>query len=217
VHRLLLAIRPVIAGTLRPYQPPSLFEPLFTPSQFTNANTPFLGSGESGKSTIVKQMKIIHQSGFSREELLTYRLTIYKNLVDSAQDIILAMRKIGIDCETPSNRVSSPSFFFSRKFPGIIWFVLQTIGLRYLLSQRPAFRDFYYHPNLPSSRPFPTPSAYPGGTASPFLTPRTPLWYYYTPLHIVIIALAGTPNFLCSSIRYLSIIPFYSHRLPTSN
>jgi guanine nucleotide-binding protein subunit alpha len=63
-----------------------------------------LGSGESGKSTIVKQMKIIHQNGFSRDELLTYRMTIYRNLVDSAQAIVLAMRKIGLDCETPSNR-----------------------------------------------------------------------------------------------------------------
>jgi len=65
-----------------------------------------LGSGESGKSTIVKQMKIIHQNGFSREELLTYRMTVYRNLVDSAQAIVLAMRKIGIDCETPSNRTN---------------------------------------------------------------------------------------------------------------
>ena len=51
-------------------------------------------------------MKIIHQNGFTQEELLTYRMTIYRNLVDSAQAIILAMRKIGVDCETPSNRVS---------------------------------------------------------------------------------------------------------------
>ncbi|KAG0378708.1 Guanine nucleotide-binding protein alpha-2 subunit [Mortierella sp. AD032] len=34
-----------------------------------------LGSGESGKSTIVKQMKVIHQGGYSQEELATYRLT----------------------------------------------------------------------------------------------------------------------------------------------
>jgi predicted ATPase len=43
------------------------------------------GSGESGKSTIVKQMKIIHQNGYTREELLVYRYTVYKNLVESAQ------------------------------------------------------------------------------------------------------------------------------------
>ena len=69
----------------------------------------FTGSGESGKSTIVKQMKIIHQTGFSRKE----PLTIYRNLVDSAQAIVLAMIQIGEDGETPSNRVSlSISLFF---------------------------------------------------------------------------------------------------------
>ncbi|CAG8819740.1 21068_t:CDS:2, partial [Racocetra persica] len=46
-----------------------------------------LGSGESGKSTIVKQMKIIHQNGYSKEELALYRITVYKNLIDSAQAI----------------------------------------------------------------------------------------------------------------------------------
>jgi guanine nucleotide-binding protein subunit alpha len=50
-------------------------------------------------------MKIIHQNGFSREELLSYRSIIYKNVLDSAQDIIGAMRKIGVDCQLPENRV----------------------------------------------------------------------------------------------------------------
>lgn len=34
------------------------------------------GSGESGKSTIVKQMKIIHQNGYTKEELLQFRLIV---------------------------------------------------------------------------------------------------------------------------------------------
>jgi guanine nucleotide-binding protein G(i) subunit alpha len=50
-------------------------------------------------------MKIINQNGFTRDELLGYRQTIYKNLVDSAQAIILQMRKLQIDCEVPENRV----------------------------------------------------------------------------------------------------------------
>ncbi|KAH7920557.1 guanine nucleotide binding protein, alpha subunit [Leucogyrophana mollusca] len=66
-----------------------------------------LGSGESGKSTIVKQMKIIHQNGFSRDELMTYRPTIYKNTVDSAQAIVLAMRKLKVDCVLPANRANA--------------------------------------------------------------------------------------------------------------
>ncbi|KAJ7594999.1 guanine nucleotide binding protein, alpha subunit [Mycena floridula] len=63
-----------------------------------------LGSGESGKSTIVKQMKILHQGGFSHEDLASFRPTVYKNVVDSAQAIVLAMRKIGVDCIQSSNR-----------------------------------------------------------------------------------------------------------------
>ncbi|KAG9225536.1 hypothetical protein CCMSSC00406_0003039 [Pleurotus cornucopiae] len=63
-----------------------------------------LGSGESGKSTIVKQMKIIHQNGFTKDELESYRPIIYKNVLDSAQAIVLAMRKIGVEPERYSNR-----------------------------------------------------------------------------------------------------------------
>ncbi|KAF9019687.1 heterotrimeric G-protein alpha subunit, GPA3-like protein [Hymenopellis radicata] len=64
-----------------------------------------LGSGESGKSTIVKQMKIIHQGGFTPPELESYRGTVYKNVLESAQAIVQAMRKIGVDCANYSNRV----------------------------------------------------------------------------------------------------------------
>ncbi|KAJ7275897.1 guanine nucleotide binding protein, alpha subunit [Mycena rebaudengoi] len=51
-----------------------------------------IGSGESGKSTIVKQMKIIHQQGFNNDELLAFRPIIHKNAVDSAQAVVLALR-----------------------------------------------------------------------------------------------------------------------------
>ncbi|KAI8094329.1 heterotrimeric G protein alpha subunit A [Thamnidium elegans] len=54
-----------------------------------------LGSGESGKSTVVKQMKIIHQNGYSQDELLTWKLTIFKNIIDSIQSIVAAMLKFG--------------------------------------------------------------------------------------------------------------------------
>ncbi|KAF8181243.1 heterotrimeric G protein alpha subunit C [Mycena galopus ATCC 62051] len=56
-----------------------------------------LGSGESGKSTIVKQMKIIHQAGFSFDELKAFRPTIHKNVVDSAQAVVQAIRACGLE------------------------------------------------------------------------------------------------------------------------
>lgn len=101
---LLLGTSPLIScrpshPLLTPCLPPlSLSFPAFIAST---------GSGESGKSTIVKQMKIIHQNGYNKEELLTYRTTIYRNLLESAKNILLAMRKIGVDCQNPANRVCS--------------------------------------------------------------------------------------------------------------
>ena len=50
-------------------------------------------------------MKIIHQNGYTQDELMTFRTTIYKNTLESAHHILLAMRKIGADCQNPQNRV----------------------------------------------------------------------------------------------------------------
>ncbi|CEP19171.1 hypothetical protein [Parasitella parasitica] len=59
-----------------------------------------LGSGESGKSTIVKQMKIIHQNGYSQDELKSWKLTIFKNIIESIQAIIAAAEKFEYKFET---------------------------------------------------------------------------------------------------------------------
>ncbi|KAJ6596186.1 heterotrimeric G-protein alpha subunit, GPA3-like protein [Mycena vulgaris] len=56
-----------------------------------------LGSGESGKSTIVKQMKIIHQAGFTQRERAEYRTTIYKNVLDSARTLARVVRRVGVE------------------------------------------------------------------------------------------------------------------------
>jgi len=46
-----------------------------------------LGTGESGKSTIAKQMKILHANGFTTQELLTYKQVVYNNCVTSMKSI----------------------------------------------------------------------------------------------------------------------------------
>lgn len=66
-----------------------------------------MGSGESGKSTILKQMKIIHQNGYSQDDLLMYKTTIYKNLLDCAKIIVNALDQFGIDLNTPSSTDSN--------------------------------------------------------------------------------------------------------------
>ncbi|CAL8259142.1 unnamed protein product [Gadus morhua 'NCC'] len=56
-----------------------------------------LGAGESGKSTIVKQMKIIHEDGYSEEECKQYKVVVYSNTIQSIIAIIRAMGWLKID------------------------------------------------------------------------------------------------------------------------
>uniref|UniRef100_A0A672MWG6 Guanine nucleotide-binding protein G(i) subunit alpha-2 n=1 Tax=Sinocyclocheilus grahami TaxID=75366 RepID=A0A672MWG6_SINGR len=56
-----------------------------------------LGAGESGKSTIVKQMKIIHEDGYSEDECKQYRAVVYSNTIQSIMAIIKAMSNLKID------------------------------------------------------------------------------------------------------------------------
>ena len=52
-------------------------------------------------------MKIIHQGGFSDAELVDYRPVVYKNVLDSAQQVVIYMKKIGLEFVEDSNRVRS--------------------------------------------------------------------------------------------------------------
>ncbi|KAG6839941.1 hypothetical protein C0991_010173 [Blastosporella zonata] len=48
-------------------------------------------------------MKIIHQTGFSRDELEAYRLVVYRNVLDSAHSVLVCMRKLRMDCASLHN------------------------------------------------------------------------------------------------------------------
>jgi guanine nucleotide-binding protein G(i) subunit alpha len=48
-------------------------------------------------------MKIIHQNGYTMDELSMYRLTIYKNVIDCAKSLIGAMRQFDIEPENEGN------------------------------------------------------------------------------------------------------------------
>merc|ERR1712093_278796 len=47
-----------------------------------------LGAGESGKSTVAKQMKIIHQESWTEEERKNFVMTIHQNIYDSLKAMI---------------------------------------------------------------------------------------------------------------------------------
>ncbi|GBG26257.1 Guanine nucleotide-binding protein subunit alpha [Hondaea fermentalgiana] len=56
-----------------------------------------LGSGESGKSTIFKQMRLIYGAGYPEEECIKLRPFLIGNVIEGAQDIINAGEALGID------------------------------------------------------------------------------------------------------------------------
>lgn len=55
-----------------------------------------LGTGESGKSTILKQMKIIHQGGYSEEERCRFKAEIFRNVVEGMQQVLQGMSRLGV-------------------------------------------------------------------------------------------------------------------------
>ena len=64
-----------------------------------------LGAGESGKSTIFKQMKIIHHNGYTLEEKKGFKSIIIGNIVRNIKSIISASLTLGIPIVSPENRV----------------------------------------------------------------------------------------------------------------
>ena len=66
----------------------------------------FLGAGESGKSTIIKQMRIIHAGGFRLDERRSCRAVIYSNMVIAFKILLEIMRTDGIEFERNDTGVS---------------------------------------------------------------------------------------------------------------
>lgn len=64
-----------------------------------------LGAGESGKSTLVKQMKIIHADGFSLAELSSFRPTVLDNLLASMKYVLSGMGLLRINLEHSRNKL----------------------------------------------------------------------------------------------------------------
>lgn len=61
-----------------------------------------LGAGESGKSTIAKQMKIIHLHGFDTEELTAYKPIVQSNVVECTRILVQAAIDLDMEIENES-------------------------------------------------------------------------------------------------------------------
>ncbi|KAL4634724.1 guanine nucleotide-binding protein subunit alpha-11 isoform X3 [Arapaima gigas] len=63
-----------------------------------------LGTGESGKSTFIKQMRIIHGAGYTDEDRRSFIKLVYQNIFTSMQSMIRAMENLKIQYKFDQNQ-----------------------------------------------------------------------------------------------------------------
>ncbi|XP_037548545.1 guanine nucleotide-binding protein G(q) subunit alpha [Nematolebias whitei] len=63
-----------------------------------------LGTGESGKSTFIKQMRIIHGRGYSDEDRRAFTRLVYQNIFTAMQAMIQAMNTLQIPYKYEHNK-----------------------------------------------------------------------------------------------------------------
>uniref|UniRef100_A0A3Q2PT77 Guanine nucleotide binding protein (G protein) alpha v1 n=1 Tax=Fundulus heteroclitus TaxID=8078 RepID=A0A3Q2PT77_FUNHE len=68
-----------------------------------------LGAAESGKSTLVKQMKIIHSNGFTKQELSSFKPAVLDNLLTSMKFVLHGMGVLRINLANNRNKVHAHS------------------------------------------------------------------------------------------------------------
>ncbi|TRY62764.1 hypothetical protein TCAL_11259 [Tigriopus californicus] len=71
-----------------------------------------LGAGESGKSTFVKQMKIIHTEGYTLVEQLEYRNVVIANTIQSLAAILKGMQVLKISYSSIETESMAKVFLF---------------------------------------------------------------------------------------------------------
>ncbi|XP_056614122.1 guanine nucleotide-binding protein subunit alpha-11-like isoform X1 [Triplophysa dalaica] len=69
-----------------------------------------LGTGESGKTTFIKQMRIIHGKGFSEEDRRAYAKLVFQNIFTAMKALTGAMTTLKIPYGNPQNEVYSQQF-----------------------------------------------------------------------------------------------------------
>ncbi|KAH3758385.1 guanine nucleotide-binding protein alpha-1 subunit [Pelomyxa schiedti] len=74
-----------------------------------------LGAGDSGKSTLVKQMHVIHLEGFTDAQKKEFRPIIYSNLISFMVTLVQATRDFSIPV-SPGNEAAAQRFLQKDKF-----------------------------------------------------------------------------------------------------
>uniref|UniRef100_A0A3B1JI38 Guanine nucleotide binding protein (G protein), alpha 13b n=1 Tax=Astyanax mexicanus TaxID=7994 RepID=A0A3B1JI38_ASTMX len=102
-----------------------------------------LGAGESGKSTFLKQMRIIHGQDFDQRAKEDFRATIYSNVIKGIRVLVDAREKLHIQWGEPSNQEHGETVmaFDTRSSKMMHGMVETKIFLQYLPSIRSLWAD----------------------------------------------------------------------------
>lgn len=103
-----------------------------------------LGAGESGKTTIIKQMKILHISGFSPEEKKERGEDIKNNVLDAITTLIRNMDRMNIQLGLTENqeaadfirKITKDDFTFSQEFFGYVEKLWRDRGVQEVYSRQ---------------------------------------------------------------------------------
>lgn len=68
-----------------------------------------LGTAESGKSTLIKQIRIIHSQGFSKQELVSFKPAVFDNLLTSMKFVLQGMGMLRINLANKKNKMHARS------------------------------------------------------------------------------------------------------------
>ena len=70
-----------------------------------------LGAAESGKSTILKQMRIIHKADYGLEERIMFKPIVYANTIHSMSLILHAVERLGIELDSEESEYDAYVFY----------------------------------------------------------------------------------------------------------
>ena len=71
-----------------------------------------LGSADSGKTTVLKQLKILYGTGFTNEERVTMKTKVKRNLIHNMKLLVNGLEKFNIPLERTENQVITLKYSF---------------------------------------------------------------------------------------------------------
>jgi len=107
-----------------------------------------LGTSASGKSTVAKQMKILHCQGFSPEELHNYKQILILNIFNGMKELVFQAEQFGIKILRKNKKVAA---YFSNANPYTETLNSDTVDLAKQLWDDKGTLEIRFYPFLQSS------------------------------------------------------------------